>query len=181
MSRPGRYHCQALDEALRGLSRPFPLSPAPVPACPLPFAAKLVARLAEIRHPHQKDDELRGILLSLKADEVARLERLGEDGSVDDFAEDDGVLGNADELLARERMGGAELIILPIDDEGMQRMMDEEADACRGQFWLRQLDGDYTPDVKSSDVSEPGQEIWAGSPFTHIDARSTRYSTGMMI
>ncbi|KAH0420141.1 hypothetical protein CcaCcLH18_14169 [Colletotrichum camelliae] len=157
---------QVLDEPPAGPPRPPPLPPAPIPAGPLPFAAQLAACLDEICRRRQQDDGLRAILQAAIEAEIARLERLGLD---DDLAEDEEIPANIDDHLAGERVEGEEPGFPPLDDDPFWRMIEEEAAAWQEQFRRRQLDGDLIPDVESSDVSEPEQELRAGAPLPDID------------
>ncbi|KAF0315666.1 hypothetical protein GQ607_017103 [Colletotrichum asianum] len=152
---------QALD---RAPPRPPPLPPAPIPAGPLPFAAQPAARLEEIRRRRQQDDEFRGILQAALDDEIERLGRLGLD---DDFAEDEDILANINNRLAGERVEGD---IPPFDfdeDEVLQGIFREQAEAWRPE--QQQRERSIIPEADSSDVDEPEQELRGGNPLSDMD------------
>ncbi|KAI8295328.1 hypothetical protein K4K59_004631 [Colletotrichum sp. SAR11_240] len=152
---------QALDRAPPG---PPPPPPAPIPAGPLPFAAQLAARLEEIRRRRQQDEEFRGIMEAALNDEIERLGRLELN---DDFAEEEDVLANINERLAGERVEGD---IPPFDfdeDEVLQGIFREQAEAWRPE--QQQRERSIIPEADSSDVDEPEQELRGGTPLPDMD------------
>ncbi|KAI8258223.1 hypothetical protein K4K58_003461, partial [Colletotrichum sp. SAR11_239] len=153
---------QALD---RTPPRPPPLPPAPIPAGPLPFAAQLAARLEEIRRRRQQDDELRAIMEAALNDEIERLGRLELN---DDFAEEEeDILANINNRLAGERVEGD---IPPFDfdeDEVLQGIFREQAEAWRPEPYQRERS--IIPEADSSDVDEPEQELRGGNPLSDMD------------